>query len=299
MNFLRRVICSQALLLCLAWPAWAETKVVLLGTGTPNPDPERAGPCVAVVVNDTPYLVDFGPGVVRRAEAARRAGVKGLAMPNLSRAFVTHLHSDHTAGLADLLLSPWVLERAAPLQIYGPPGLRAMTRHILAAYREDVQLRLTGGEPSNKTGWRAVAREIRPGVVYKDANVTVTAFAVKHGQWKHAYGYRFVTPDKAVVISGDAAPSESLVTACDGCDVLVHEVYSDAGFKRRPPEWQRYHAAYHTSASQLAALAARARPKLLLLYHQLLWGTSEANLVKEVQAGFAGRVVSGKDLDVF
>ena len=283
----------------LAAFASAQTQVVMLGTGTPNADPERSGPCVAVVVNDRPYLVDFGPGVVRRAAAAQRAGVKGLAVSKLSRAFVTHLHSDHTIGYADLLFTPWVLERAEPLQVYGPKGLQAMTKHLLAAYREDIELRLYGGEPSNKTGWRVEAHEIRPGVVYRDANVTVTAFAVKHGKWKHAYGYRFVTPDKTIVISGDTAPAESIVTACNGCDILIHEIYSDAGFKKRPPAWQRYHAAYHTSASELAALATKAKPKLLVLYHQLFWGTPETELVREVEAGYSGKVVSAKDLDVF
>jgi ribonuclease BN (tRNA processing enzyme) len=296
-TFLQAACCL--LWLGLSWPLLAQTQVVLLGTGTPNADPERAGPCVAVVVNDTPYLVDFGPGVVRRAAAAQRAGITGLAVSKLSRAFVTHLHSDHTVGYADLIFTPWVLERAVPLQVYGPQGLQAMTKNILAAYREDINLRLYGGEPSNKTGWRVEAHEIRPGVVYKDANVTVTAFAVKHGKWKHAYGYRFQTPDKTIVISGDAAPSENVVSACDGCDILIHEVYSDAGFKKRPPEWQRYHSAYHTSASELAALATKAKPKLLVLYHQLFWGTSEADLVKEVEAGYSGKVISAKDLDVF
>jgi ribonuclease BN (tRNA processing enzyme) len=297
--YMKRMLWTALLLALGMASAAGQTQVVFLGTGTPNADPERMGPCVAVVVNDTPYLVDFGPGVARRAAAAERKGVKGLAVAKLSRAFVTHLHSDHTIGYADLLFTPWVLERAAPLRVYGPPGLRAMTRHLLAAYREDVQLRLYGGEPSNKTGWRVEAKEIRPGVVYRDANVTVTAFAVKHGKWKHAYGYRFQTPDKTIVISGDATPSESIVSACNGCDVLVHEVYSDAGFAKRPPAWQRYHAAYHTSASQLAALATRARPKLLLLYHQLFWGATEAELVKEVEAGFSGKVVSARDLDIF
>ena len=115
------------------------TAVVLLGTGTPNADPDRSGPAVAVVVNGQPYLVDFGPGVVRRAAAASRSGVDALEVTNLTRAFVTHLHSDHTVGYADLIFTPWVLGRAVPLQVYGPKGLRAMTRHLTAAYREDIK----------------------------------------------------------------------------------------------------------------------------------------------------------------
>jgi ribonuclease BN (tRNA processing enzyme) len=174
-----------------------------------------------------------------------------------------------------------------------------MTKHLSAAYREDLELRRHGGEPSNSGGWRLVAYEIEPGVVYRDSNVTVTAFAVPHGKWKHAFGYRFDTPDRRIVISGDCGPTDEVVRQCDGCDILVHEVYSQAGFERRPPEWQRYHAAYHTSSRELGALATRARPRLLVLYHQLFWGTAEPDLVQEVQAGFSGNVVSAHDLDQF
>jgi ribonuclease BN (tRNA processing enzyme) len=276
-----------------------KTQVVLLGTGTPNADPERSGPSVAIVVNDKPYIVDCGPGVVRRAAAAFRNGVTGLEVKKLATLFITHLHSDHTLGLADLILSPWTLERTEPLKVFGPRGTQAMARDILSAYREDVRIRLEGGEPSNKTGYRAEAKEIGAGVVYRDQNVVVKAFPVKHGAWDEAFGYRFETADRTIVISGDCSPSESVVENCNGCDVLIHEVYSEAGFARRPPEWQRYHSRYHTSSRELAAIATRAKPKLLVLYHQLFWGTTDADLVSEVQNRYPGKVVSGRDLDVF
>src|SRR5881394_3349764 len=130
--------------------AQSSTRVVLLGTGTPNADPGRFGPSVAIVVGDASYLVDFGVGVVRRAAAAERAGIPALAASRLTRAFATHLHSDHTLGLADLILSPWVLERETPLDLYGPRGLSAMTRHLVAAYEDDIRVRTTGGEPRHK-----------------------------------------------------------------------------------------------------------------------------------------------------
>jgi ribonuclease BN (tRNA processing enzyme) len=274
-------------------------QIVLLGTGTPNADPDRSGPSVAIVVNDTPYLIDFGPGVVRRAAAAFQKGIKGLAVKNLNRAFVTHLHSDHTAGYPDLILTPWVLERKEPLEVYGPKGIKAMTGHILKAYREDIDIRLGGGEPSNNTGYKVIAHEIKPGIVYRDENMTVKAFLVNHGSWREAYGFRFETPDRTIVISGDCRPSPSVIQSCNGCDVLIHEVYSQAGFATRPPEWQRYHSRYHTSSRELAELASKARPGLLVLYHQLYWGTSDDDLLKEVRAGYAGKVVSGSDLDVY
>jgi ribonuclease BN (tRNA processing enzyme) len=280
-------------------PPSRRTLVVLLGTGTPNADPDRAGPATAVVVDDVPYLVDFGPGVVRRAAAAFRNGVKGLDVKRLRIAFATHLHSDHTVGLPDLIFTPAVLERDAPFHVYGPPGLEAMTRHVMEAWREDVAVRMRGGEPSKPAGYEVHAHDVAPGVVFKDERVTVTAFAVGHGAWPHAYGYRLQTPDRIIVISGDCAPSESIVENCRGCDVLVHEVYSVAGLAKRPPEWQRYHRAYHTSAAELAGLARRARPGLLVLSHQLTWSATDDDLLAEVRAGYDGKVVSGRDLDVY
>lgn len=276
-----------------------KTTIVMLGTGTPNADPDRSGPAVAIVVNDTPYIVDSGPGVVRRAASALRNGVKALEPRNLKIAFITHLHSDHTAGLADLILTPWTLERKEPLEVYGPRGIKAMTRDLLHAYREDIDMRLNGGEPSNRTGYRVNAHEIKPGVIYKDANVTVKAFAVNHGSWKHAFGFRFETADRTIVISGDCRPSASVAENCNGCDVLIHEVYSTAGFAKRSPEWQKYHSSFHTSSRELAEIATKAKPRLLVLYHQLFWGTSEEDLLNEIRRGYAGKVVSGRDLDVY
>ncbi len=274
------------------------TKIVLLGTGTPITDPDRSGPSVAIVVGDTPYLVDLGPGVVRRAAAARRAGVRGLAVEDLKRAFLTHLHSDHTVGYPDFIFTPWVLGRDIPAEVYGPPGIRAMTEHLLAAYERDIHERLYGLEPANDRGYLVHAHEIETGVVYRDSNVVVEAFPVKHGTWK-AFGYKFTTPDRTIVISGDTSPLDTMVEQAMGCDVLIHEVYSMTAFERLPPEWKTYHSTYHTSSRRLAEIASEARPGLLILYHQLFWGASEEALLKEVQEEYDGRVVSGKDLDIY
>jgi ribonuclease BN (tRNA processing enzyme) len=276
-----------------------QTRVVLLGTGTPNADPERMGPAVAIVVNGAAYLIDAGPGIVRRAAQAAQDGVSALRVENLDVVFLTHLHSDHTVGLPDLILTPWVLERTAPLRVFGPSGTHAMMEHLLAAYEQDIHNRIDGLEPANLTGWQVDAHEIAPGLIHQDENVRVTAFAVRHGSWSSAFGYRFETADRTIVVSGDAAPSESIVEQCQGCDVLVHEVYSESGFARRPEVWQRYHAASHTSTRELADIAARASPKLLVLYHQLFWGTSEQDLIAEVSRHWSGRVVSGRDLGVY
>jgi ribonuclease BN (tRNA processing enzyme) len=143
------------------------------------------------------------------------------------------------------------------------------------------------------------AHDVGAGVIYRDRNVTVTAFEVSHGKWEHAFGYVFKTADRTIVISGDTRPSDAVARACDRCDVLVHEVYSPERLKLRTPDWQAYHKAYHTSTYELGDLATRSRPKLLVLYHQLGWGDDDAELVRQVRTRFAGTVVSGRDLGVY
>jgi ribonuclease BN (tRNA processing enzyme) len=133
--------------------------------------------------------------------------------------------------------------------------------------------------------------------VFDDGNVTVTAFAVPHGDWEVAFGYRFQSADRSIVISGDTRASEAVVRACDGCDLLVHEVYSADRFQTRPPAWQAYHTKAHTSTTELAAVATQAAPKMLLLYHQLFWGTTDEGLIRELRrGGYTGKARSAVDL---
>jgi ribonuclease BN (tRNA processing enzyme) len=275
------------------------TQIVLLGTGTPNADPDRSGPSVAIVVNETPYIVDFGPGVVRRAAAAFRNGVKALEVSNLKIAFLTHLHTDHTAGYPDLIFTPWVLGRDRPLEVYGPPGIKSMTEHILKAYEKDIDVRINGLEPANTEGYKVNTHEIKPGIVYEDENIKVNAFPVKHGAWDYAFGFRFETPDRVIVISGDCVPGPGLIENGRGCDVLIHEVYSVAGFQTRPPEWQKYHADSHTSTHELGKIAAQVNPGLVILYHQLAWGATPEEMLAEIKEYYNGKVVFGNDLDVY
>lgn len=294
-------------------PLPGKTKLVLLGTGNPQPDPDRSGPATAVVVNGNAYLVDFGPGVVRRAAAAQLdRGIAALDPTNLRVVFLTHLHSDHTVGYPDLILTPWVMGRRHPLEVYGPKGLKSMTEHILAAYKEDIDIRTTGMEHASTDGWRVNVHEIKAGVVYKDANVTVTAFPTKHGDWDETYGYRFDTADCSIVISGDTTPTQATVDACHGCDVLVHEALTEK-FLNNPmrPNSQgydirAYSEKYHTTTTQLVQLAKKAKPGLLILYHNSItlrpqkrpFASTPDDLLQEMK-GYPGRVVVGRDLDVY
>lgn len=287
----------------------SNTKVVLLGTGTPLPDPERAGPSVAIVVNGTAYIVDAGVGLVRRAAAAAKT-IDALRPVKLRIAFLTHLHSDHTLGLPDLMMTPWIMGRTAPLELYGPPGTQAMATHIVEAYAVDRKTRTEGLEHSNATGWRVNVHEVAPGVVFKDSNVTVTAFRVKHGSID-AFGYEVVTPDRTIVLPGDTAPTETIAERCHACDILIAEAYTQQSFDMISTEWQRYRRAFHMSTGELGAVATKAQPKLLILFHRGNAGCdqlgteacreagSEARLLAEVRQVYGGRVVAGHDLDIY
>lgn len=273
----------------------SRTSVIMLGTGNPTLDPDRMGPATVILVDSTAYLVDAGVGVVRRWAAAGRAGLTPLQPWQLHRLFVTHLHTDHTLGFAELIFSTWTVapKPRIALQVYGPAGTRAMADHLLAAYAEDISIRTgAGGESEGASPPQVEVREITPGVVYRDSLVTVTAFAVHHGTFPQAFGYRFQTPDRDIVISGDAAPPSAIPVQCHGCDILIHE----GGFYHSDSA-SPYRRQFHTSMEELLDVARAARPKLLVLYHLPRGNIEEGR--QFIQAGFDGRVVVAKDLDVF
>ena len=297
--------CTELLLaialLIASVSASGATQVVMLGTGTPIPTPDRSGPATAIVVDGKAYLVDFGPGVVRRAAAASTeygGTVEGLAVDKLEIAFLTHLHHDHSAGLPALVYTSWTHGREKPLELYGPAGIKAMAEHVAAAWEEDNRYRLYGLEPAAPEGWKINAHEIDEGVVYHDERVTVEAFKVKHGTWPNAFGYRFTTPDKVIVISGDAAYDPTIEKMATGADILIHEVVSEQAVNARDPFWQNYHRSNHTTSHELAALASRAKPGLLILYHVLVFGLEDDIVLEEVKARYDGNVVLAEDLDI-
>lgn len=290
-----------------------QTKLVLLGTGTPNACPNASGPASAVVVGDRAYLVDFGPGVVRQASKAYYKGIDALRPDLLTVAFCTHLHTDHTAGYADLIFTPWVLERAEPLKVFGSKGIKHMTEHLLMAYEADIDFRINGFEKANEAGFQVQATEIQSGVVYQDDRVMVEAFPVSHGTLE-SYGYKFTTEDKVIVISGDTAPLEIVAKKAKNCDILLHEVEYTGGIALREPKWQKYHREVHTLSVDLAQVAQKAQPKLLVTYHRIYHMNIQDNtkdldvqmqrrceaILQEIwDAGYTGKVVNGQDLDIF
>jgi ribonuclease BN (tRNA processing enzyme) len=276
----------------------SKTKLVLLGTGTPNILPNRYQSSLVVIVDDKSFIVDCGGGTMQRiSQTYHEKNIEALAMPNLTRLFLTHLHPDHTTGLADFIIAPWVLDRSEILQIWGPKGTQTLVNHLLAAYEIGIAEHRDGIAPINHS-LQVEVTEIEAGQVYQDTNVTIEAFSVSHGGLD-AFGYTFTTVDKKIVISGDTCPVDALVEQAKNCDVLVHEVYSAKRFQQRSSAWQAYHNKVHTSTTELAAIANKAHPKLLLLFHQLFWGSTETDLLAEIQSLYDGEVISGQDLDIF
>lgn len=271
------------------------TVVVMLGTGMPRPDPDASGPATAVLVGSRVFLFDAGPGVMRRMAAAH------LPTDGVTALFITHLHSDHTLGLPDLIFTSWVMRRKHPLEAYGPHGLQAMATHIIEAWKVDEDVRTNGLEHELAGGYAVNVHEIQPGVVYDSGGVRITAVPVLHGTLKEAYGYRIDTPTRSVVISGDTRPSDALLAASRNVDVLVHEVYSASRLapENRPggEDWPRYMHEFHTSDVQLGKIAAEAKPKLLVLTHIIRMGSTDDELIRGIrEGGFTGKVVVGRDL---
>lgn len=158
----------------------------------------------------------------------------------------------------------------------------------------------TGGlEEGSSEGYLPEVKEIKPGVVLEEGGVQIEALLVPHGSWEAAYSYRITTPDKVVVISGDTGFSPRLAEFAKGADILVHEVFSEKSIEKSRHSAE-YHRSFHTSPKELAEVARRAKPGLLVLYHQLFWGVSDADLIQQVRdGGYDGAIVSARDLDVY
>ena len=272
--------------------------LIVLGSGTPVPDPERAGAAYAIVYGDRTFLFDAGSGIMRRVAAA------GLTIDGATRLFLTHLHSDHTLGLPDVMLTTWVMGRKRALSIVGPPGTLRMTDLILSAWNEDITVRTGGLERGQRDGEKVRVSETRGGIVYDSAGVRIPAVRVPHGGWETALGYVVETPTRKFALSGDTGPSGAFFAAANGVDVLVHESYP--AVRLRPEDrpggeaWPRYMHTFHTSDVEIGTLSAKHGVKFVVLSHVVWMGGTSAELIAGVrQGGFTGRVHVAKDLDVY
>lgn len=284
-----------SLFLLAAWlpaPARQEPaamEAILLGTGFPRPDPERAGPATAIVYGEKLFLVDAGRGVTMRLAAT------GIPLRSLRVVFLTHLHSDHTGGLPDIFATSWIFGRHSPLQLYGPPGIAELGEAMVRYFAADVAMRRqTEGHPAK--GMTVSPRVLREGIVYEAEGLRVTAFAVDHRPVEPAFGFRFDAAGKSIVISGDTAPSDNLVRHARGADALIHEVYLPEHFDRVvTPEVAARLKRYHTSAEEAGEIARRAEVKLLVLTH-VIPSNGEAEIVRRAGKQYRGPIVVGRDL---
>ena len=297
-------------------PQDANTRLVVLGTGMPLPNPYRSGPAYAVVANNQPYLVDAGEGIWR--SLARAALIHGdeinmaLAPVKLNYLFVTHLHEDHTVGIPSLILNPFKLNIPAPKAIYGPEGIDEMVEHILAAWKIDIAAELSDGY--DPIGAQATGHNIdvdQQGLIYQDDNVKVEAFRTIHGPLKDTFAYRFTTPDRVITFTGDGGPyHENIVKAALNADLLVAEAVTEKNIGHAPwggdtvAEKKKEIFRYHFSPAVLARIANEAKVKTIVLSHEQNYVAPEnfrrTGLKDEIiEAGFEGTIYSAMDGDVY
>lgn len=294
------------LLVCLGFVAAASSsaqaiRVTLLGTGTPNPHPERFGPSTLVEAGSQTLLFDVGRGATIRLNQRR------IPMRAVTAVFVTHFHSDHLVGLADLWLTGWLppnyARRQSPLGIWGPSGLGKITAGLEQAYAADINIRVKDEGLPRSAARFDVTEFSKDGVIYEEDGVTVSSFEVNHGdEIKPAYGYRIDFSGRSVVISGDTRFDENLIDAAKGADVLVHEVVAipEKLFDVNPA--MKRVEAHHTTPEEVGTVFSRAQPKLGVLSHYVLTTgpgippLTRDEVLARVRSNYSGDVVAGHDL---
>jgi ribonuclease Z len=265
--------------------------VLLLGTGNPRPNAERAGAATAVIAGDKWFLVDAGRGATLRIAAAP------LKYENMRGIFITHLHSDHTAGLPDVFITSWQFGRkTTPLPLYGPAGIDKLSSAMLQFFAYDIHIRRDLVEHHPAAGATIDTHVVHEGVVYDDGDVKVTAFKEEHAPVEPAFGYRFDSGGHSIAITGDTRPNANLIRFARGADVLVSEAYLPGFFRSvDTPEVAARLEGYHTSAPQAGEVAAAAGVKTLVFTHLMPPGR-DAEFVAGASKAFHGKIIVGSDL---
>lgn len=283
------------------------------GSGSPLPDAERAGPCIAVLAGKRGFVFDAGSGSIRKL------GRMGFPMDRLDAAFLTHLHSDHLDGLGELMLQAWIAGgRSVPLPIYGPPRTDEVVTGFIQAYTPDRGYRIAhhGPQVARPGGFGGDPRIVsfddagdHDGVVYRDGGVTIRAMEVDHAPVDHALAYRIEYSGRALVISGDTKYSPDLAAFAKGADLILHEALNPAmigAIGKRLAERDNPDAAkimadipdYHTTPEDAARLARTANARALVLYHLVPAPPNrlvEAAFLGDARKLFGGRLELAKD----
>lgn len=279
-------------------PAPDTTVLTLLGTqGGPGVTTQRAGEANLLTVRGKHYLIDAGIGVSRRLAEA------GAPPSTLAKIFITHQHNDHTAGLFGLMTL--YSSRNGPLEIIGPPKTAEFVADAIPLMKINWDIRAEqGGAPVARMIAMFKGRDVQPGLVYADDTIKVTAMENTHFHFKpgsiaspnKSYAYRFQTPHKVIVFTGDTGPDPGLARFAEGADILVCEMVSP-GVIRKVPESGRFHMVEeHLSPTQVGQLARDAKVKTLVLSH--IVGETPDDIA-EIRKWYSGKVVVGEDLQRF
>ena len=254
-------------------------RVTILGSGTPRPDINRFSQSILVEAGDEKLLFDTGRG------SAIRLSQANINIGDINEVFLTHLHSDHTLGMPDVIMTGWIYQRKKILNIYGPKGTRDFIRDIKSAFKEDIKIRVVPPENHSEEGLRTKTYEIQQGLVFEKNQLKVIAFDVDHGGGvKHAYGYKIIYKGRSVVISGDTNYSANLVSHAKNSDLLIHEI-ADAPLSviNKYPKVKGL-MNYHTTPEEMARVINEAKPRYTVLTHMLLLGViSETDVIDKVK----------------
>jgi ribonuclease BN (tRNA processing enzyme) len=285
------------------WPASAQivkTKLILLGTGGgPRPRTASSAPAQVIVINDRPYVVDCGDGVARQLVFAN------VPLPTLRHIFLTHHHSDHNADYGNLMWLAWAAGLRTRVDTWGPPPLERMTQLFFEMNAPDIKTRIADEQRVPLAPLVHVHELKQGGLVLEDENVKVTAALVNHPPTVPAFGYRFDARDRSIVISGDTAPSDRLVTLARGADVLVHTAVYVPAVDRlvaRVPNaatLKQSIIAGQTSVEDAGRVAQAAGVKTLVLSHLVPADdpdVTEQMWIDAARTTFRGSVIVGKDL---
>jgi len=295
-------------------PEGAQSKVVVIGTGNPVPNPYRNGPAMAVIVNDYPYFIDAGEGIWRGiANAVLWQGGNlqdAFAVNKLKYLFVTHLHADHTVGIPSFIFNPYKFHSTTDKVIFGPPGTKDMVGHILAAWKQDIHEMMTSHKWSSAGSGATTTDILEQGVIFEDKNVKVEAFRTKHGAFEHTLAFRFTTPDRIFAFGGDGIYSKGLVEAARDADILFMEAVTEEGIPAAPwggatvEQKKQTIFSYHIPPKELIRVKEESGVKSIVLIHEQYYSSPEEYrreaLLEEIKrAGMKGPIYSSIDGDIY
>jgi len=278
-------------------------RVTLLGTGGPDPSPDRFSASTLIEAGDQKILIDAGRG------ATIRLGQLHIPLGKIDVLFITHYHSDHTIGIPDLWLTGWLPppfgQRKSPFHVIGPTGAADLMANLEKAYALDIKIRMAD-QKLPRDGLDVKVEEFgKDGTVYEKNGLRVTAFEVNHGEViKPAFGYRIDYAGHSVVVSGDTRVNENVVKYGTGADLLVHEVFAVKPELMKNPAIQAS-AAHHVTPQEAGTVFTRAHPKLAVYTHISVIGTATVpsvttdEIVSQTRETYDGPLVVGEDAMAF